>query len=184
VIDFIIIIVIGIIEAMKKLFVAALLFLIPIAANAQTTLQRFQPGQRLIDGSQLNKMVDTINSGIICATFSTGVALAANTDQVFFIATRSMRVVSISEVHAVAAGGTSTLQVTKDTSTDAPGAGTDLLSTAFNLNATANTVQVGTLVGTAGVTTLAAGNRLAVDYANAVQSTAGVSVTACMTPLN
>ena len=125
----------------------------------------------------------TAASGITCATFSTGVALAANTDQVFFVATRAFRVVAISQIHAVAAGGTSTLQVTKDASTNAPGAGTDLLSAAFNLNATANTVQAGTLVSTAGVTSLAAGDRLAVDFADAVQSTAGVAVTACMAPI-
>jgi hypothetical protein len=94
-----------------------------------------------------------------------------------------MRVISISEIHSVAAGGTSTLQVTKDTGTAAPGAGTDLLSTAFNLNATANTTQTGALVTTAGVVNLAAGNRLAVDFADAIQSSVGVTVTVCLAPL-
>lgn len=168
---------------MKKLLLA-LLCLLPITAQAQTSLKRYQPGPRLIDGSQLNKMVDTINTGVICESYSTGAALAANTATSFMIATRSMRVISISEVHAVAAGGASTLQITKDTSTTAPGAGTSILSTAFNLNATANTVQAGTLVGTAGVTTLAIGDRLSFNYANAVQSTAGVTVSACLAPLN
>lgn len=125
----------------------------------------------------------TAASGITCATFAPLGAPAAATDTVFFVATRAFRVVSISQVHAVAAGGTSTLQVTKDTATDAPGAGTDLLSAAFNLNATANTVQAGTLVTTAGVTSLAAGNRLAVDFADAIQSSSGIAVTACMAPI-
>lgn len=103
-----------------------------------------------------------------------GGTTAAATDVCFFIAPVACTVVAASEVHAVAAGGASTLQLVKDTSTDAPGAGTDLLSSAFDLNATANTVQTGTLTGTL---TLAVGNRLSVDYANAIQSSAGVVVT-------
>ena len=123
--------------------------------------------------------------GLVCASYYfTGTPAA--TDQVFFIATRAYTVVSVSEVHSVAAGGASALQVTKDTGTAAPGAGTDLLTnntnTGFDLNGTANTVQNGTLVGTAGVTSLAAGDRLAVDFANAIQSSAGVVVTACLAP--
>lgn len=126
------------------------------------------------------------SSGIICPTYYfTGTPAA--TDQAFFVAPRAMRVVSISEVHAVAAGGASALQVTKDSTTAAPGAGTDLLTNntnaGFDLNATANTTQVGTLVATAGVTTLAVGDRLSVDFAQAIQSSAGVVVTACLSPL-
>lgn len=108
---------------------------------------------------------------------------AAATDTVFFIATRACRIVAISEVHAVAAGGSSTLQVVKDTSTSAPGAGTDLLSTGFNLNATANTVQTGALSTTAANLSLAAGDRLAVDFADAIQSSTGVVVTVELAPL-
>jgi len=106
-----------------------------------------------------------------------GQTTEAATDRVFFVATQACTVVAISEVHAVAAGGASTLQVTKDTGTNAPGAGTDLLSAAFDLNATANTVQTGALTATAADLTLAAGNRLAIDFANAIQSTAGLCVT-------
>lgn len=176
---------------MKKLLLAALMTLcLPNLSYAQQAnassqlLLRYPPGFRNVDGNQLNKTVDAINGGLLCESFYTGVALAANTDQVFFIATRAMRLISVSEVHATAAGGTSTLQVTKDTGTNAPGAGTALLSTAFNLNATANTVQNGALVTTAGVINFAAGNRLSVKYANAVQSTAGVAVSVCLAPLS
>jgi hypothetical protein len=123
--------------------------------------------------------------GVTCATFYTIGAPAAATDTVFFVATRPYIVVYVSEVHAVAAGGASVLQVTKDSTTAAPGAGTDLLTnntnTGFDLNATANTVQVGTLVAAA-TRTLAAGDRLAVDFAQAIQSSAGIAVTACMAP--
>ncbi len=133
---------------MKKLIIAAILATLPTLSLA-APLQKYQPGFRLIDGTQLNTMVDVVNnltgngtpqpgtfstlnatgaatlgstlavtgatalaggltltgttaaSGISCATFSTGVALAANTDQVFYVATRAMRVVAISQIHAV-----------------------------------------------------------------------------------
>lgn len=137
-------------------------------------------------GASLTLSGTTSSSALICGNYHPSGTPAA-TDAVFFIATRAMRVVAVSEVHSVAAGGASALQVVKDTGTNAPGAGTDLLTnntnTGFDLNGTANTVQTGTLVSTAGVTTLAAGDRLSVDYANAIQSSAGVVVTACMAPL-
>lgn len=107
----------------------------------------------------------------------------AATDQVFFVAPHACRVVAISQVHSVAAGGASTLQVVKDSSTNAPGAGTDLLSAAFDLNATANTVQQGALSATAADLILAPGDRLAVDFANTIQSTAGVCVTVALAPV-
>lgn len=126
------------------------------------------------------------NSALVCPSYYfTGTPAA--TDQVFFIATRSYLVVSASEIHSAAAGGASALQLVKDTGTDAPGAGTDLLTnntnTGFDLSATANTVQTGTLTATIATKTLAAGNRLSVDFANAIQSSAGVVVTACLAPL-
>lgn len=107
----------------------------------------------------------------------------AATDQAFFVAPYACRVVAISEVHSAAAGGTSTLQVVKDTGTSAPGAGTDLLSAAFDLNGTANTVQVGALSATAADLLLAAGDRLSVDFGHAIQSSAGVLVTVALMPL-
>ena len=119
--------------------------------------------------------------GVTCATYAPSGTPAA-VDAVFFIATRAYNIVSISAVFSVTAGGASKLQVTKDTATDAPGAGTDILTnntnTGFDLAATANTVQTGTFAATS----LAAGNRLAVDYANTIQSTAGVVVTVCLAP--
>lgn len=106
----------------------------------------------------------------------------AATDQVIFVAPHRLRVVAISEVHSVAAGGASTLQVVKDTGTAAPGAGTDLLATPFDLNGTANTVQQGALSATAADLILEAGDRLAVDFANTIQSSAGVCVTIGFVP--
>jgi len=127
----------------------------------------------------------TSTDGLTCPSYVM-VGAGAATDAVFFVATRPYIVVSVSEVHSVAAGGASALQLVKDTGTSAPGAGTDLLTnntnTGFDLNATANTVQVGALVAAAATKTLAAGDRLSVDFAQAIQSTAGVVVTACLAP--
>lgn len=106
-----------------------------------------------------------------------GQTTEAATDRQFFVAPVACSIVAMSEVHAVAAGGASALQVVKDTGTNAPGAGTDILTnntnSGFDLNATAQTVQVGTFAATS----LAAGDRLSLDFAQAVQSTAGLLVT-------
>jgi hypothetical protein len=109
------------------------------------------------------------------------------TDRVIFLASRPYDVRAITEIHSVAAGGQSELQVTKDVTTDAPGAGTDMLSNGtnvgFNLNATANTVQTGTLKTTAGLRKLNAGDRLSIDFAHAIQSTAGLKISVSLIPL-
>jgi hypothetical protein len=108
-------------------------------------------------------------------------------DRAFFVAPRPFYIKSITAVFAVAAGGASALQVTKDTGTDAPGGGTNLLTdntdVGFDLNATANTVQYGTLVTTAGVRKLAKGDRLSIDFAQAIQNTAGLKITVELVPL-
>lgn len=121
------------------------------------------------------------NAVVTASYYFTGTPAA--TDQVFFVATRRYRVKAISQVHSVAAGGTSTLQVVKDTSTNAPGAGTDLLASAFDLNGTANTVQAGSLSATAADLLLDTGDRLSVDFGHAIQSSAGVAVTVELEPI-
>lgn len=148
------------------------------------------PNSALTNNTSLATLRNFISTDATCASYYfTGINNAAPTtavDQVFFIATRALKVTSVSEVHSAAAGGASTLQLVKDTGTAAPGTGTDLLTNntnaGFDLNGTANTVQVGALVATAATVTLAAGDRLSVDFANAIQSSVGVTVTACMTP--
>lgn len=119
-----------------------------------------------------------ISKGVIEIINFVGQTTEAATDRTIFIATQACKVIAASESHGVAAGGASALQLSKETGTTAPGAGTDLLtSTGFDLNATANTVQVGTLIATAATLTLAAGDRLSLDWANAIQSSAGICVT-------
>jgi hypothetical protein len=132
------------------------------------------PGQFQVNG----------DGGIICPTFYYTPANAPTVvTTTFFIATRPMYIVEASEIHSVAAGGAATMGVFHDTSTNAPGAGTDVMATDFNLNGTANTVQNTGLTTTVATKTLAAGDRLAVKWVTgAIQSSAGIVVTVCMTP--
>lgn len=123
------------------------------------------------------------NSGIACPAYYFTGTIAAN-NQVFFLATRAMRLMSISEVHSVAAGGASTMDIIKDTGTTAPAGGSTIMNGGtFNLNATANTVQAGTPSTTIATVNMAAGDRLSVKYNNAIQASAGVVVTACLAPV-
>lgn len=109
-----------------------------------------------------------------------------NADQVdssFFIANRAYQVTAIKEVHTTPeSGGTCKLQVTKQTGTQAPSAGTALLTnnsnSGFLLTGTAETVQTGTLSATVGNLQLAAGDRLGLNYTDDVPGeAAGVVVT-------
>ena len=110
-------------------------------------------------------------------------------DQSFFTAERAYQVTSVVEIHATAGVdvGAVNMQVTKDTSTDAPGAGTDLLTNntnaGFDLKGTANTVQVGTLTATTASLQLAAGDRLSVDFAGVLTTLAGVQLTVALQPI-
>lgn len=119
-------------------------------------------------------------------------AMLANADladQCFFIANRPYQIIGMRQVHSVAGSdpGSVNLQVTKDTGTNAPGAGTDLLTNnsnaGFNLKGTANTVQVGTLTTTAAALKLAPGDRLSVDFAGTLTALAGVVVTVELRPI-
>lgn len=110
-------------------------------------------------------------------------AAATWVDSAFFIANRAYQVVAVKEVHATAESTATNLrvQLTKDTGTDAPGAGNNLLTNntnaGFNLKATANTVQTGTLTATTADLQLAAGDRLSLDFEAAATEGANVLVT-------
>jgi hypothetical protein len=109
-------------------------------------------------------------------------------DQAFFIADRAYEVLAVYEIHAVAGndGGAVNLQVTRDTGTNAPGAGTDLLinnaNAGFDMKGAANTLQTGALTATAASRRLAAGNRLSLDFAGTVTALLGLTVTVVLKP--
>lgn len=103
----------------------------------------------------------------------------AATDHNIFIANRNFRLLDGRQIHGTAAGGASTMQLEKVTGTTAAGSGTNLLGTAWDLNATADTVQIAAFITTAAVATLQldSGDRLAHDFANAIQSTTNFAAT-------
>lgn len=108
-------------------------------------------------------------------------------DNAFFIANRDFIVSAAYYVHSTKGSVAGTVvQITKDTSTDAPGAGTDLLqnntNTGFACDAANNVVQTGTLTATAASLRLAPGNRLSVDFATTLTALAGVVVVVLMQP--
>jgi hypothetical protein len=109
-------------------------------------------------------------------------------DQCFYTATKNMKISSIYYVHSAAGTDASAVnvQVTKDTSTDAPGAGTNLLTNntnaGFDCKGTINVVQTGALSATAANLRLAPGDRLSVDFAGTLTALAGVVVVVTFTP--
>ncbi len=101
-------------------------------------------------------------------------ATPTNTNTTIFFATRACKITGVSLLFNATAGGTSTLDVTHETTTGGPGSGTTVLNAAFNLNATGNTVQNGALTTNSQVI-MAAGDRLSSKYNHAIQATTGVS---------
>lgn len=107
----------------------------------------------------------------------------ALSDGVIFIAQHPTTVLAASYVHATAGSdaGAVNVQLTKDTGTDAPGAGTDLLANntnaGWNCKGTANTVEEAIFKTTAGILSLSKGDRLSLDFAGTLTALAGVTVT-------
>lgn len=109
---------------------------------------------------------------------------ASLTTQAFWIADQAYTVNSITEIHATADGAVLTGTITKCTGTQAPTAGTTLMSGSFDLNGTANTLQTATLTSTLADLEIAAGDRLAFVPSGAVTSLAGVTITLQLAPGN
>lgn len=117
----------------------------------------------------------------VCPNYSMNAAASMAT-QYFFQANRDLVIsaVRFSCSAAETATGTATLDVTKDTSTNAPGAGTSVLAATVNLKTvTANTVSSLSLAASAATLKMAAGDRLSVKFAGTASLTAlaGVVVT-------
>ena len=97
-------------------------------------------------------------------------------DTVFVVPAGSWALAAASASYTTAEGGALTAQVNKCTGTQAPSAGTNMLQGTFDLNAAVNTVQNGTLSATAADYTLAAGDRICVDFSAAITTAAGGSI--------
>ncbi len=136
---------------------------------------------------QLNFPIDVISKRIIRDSVvipittkisGTNAATAINYGR-FFTADRPYIVVGASEVHGTAGsdGSAVSLQIERLQGTEALGAGDVLLSTAFDLKGTADTVQYGTLTTSGTLLILSRGDRLALKDSGTPTSVADVQVT-------
>lgn len=101
-----------------------------------------------------------------------------NVDATIFSGYRDFEFYDGRFLQAVAAGGTSTAQIEKESGTTTPGGGSvTMLGTAWDLNATANTVVIASPVTVKDTLLVPGGYRLSIDYANTEQSTVGVALT-------
>ena len=101
----------------------------------------------------------------------------------FFIADQAYTVLAISYVNKTAGNGASPVaSVTKDTGTQAPGAGVTMMTGTFDCTTTANTVLNATLTATTANLTMAAGDRLSVLFGGTLTTLAGVVITVTLQP--
>lgn len=109
-------------------------------------------------------------------------AAADHISQNVFVADRAYRLVSVEEAHTVASTS-GTLTVRKCTGTQAPSAGTNMLTSTISTAGTANTVVSGTLSATDVARLLADGDRLALETGGTVTNIAGAAVTITLRPV-
>lgn len=123
-----------------------------------------------------------LSQGVKTVTFN----LTANGSlgtQTFFIADNAYTITGINYSAKTQGTGTLTCNVTKDSGTNAPGAGVTLQTGAFDCVAIVNnTTTAGVLTATTTNLTMAVGDRLAVLFTGTVSTLAGVTITVTMTP--
>ncbi len=96
---------------------------------------------------------------------------------VIFICRHPMEVLRVAEVHSTASSVVGTLDVEKLTGTTAPGSGTSILATTFNLQSTANTVVNKENTGLSSARQFLENERLALKTTGVLTLLAGVQVT-------
>ena len=94
----------------------------------------------------------------------------------FFVADRDWLVISITEVHRVASSG-GTIQVERIPSGTAKASGNNLLATAFDLTAGANTPRFGTLTATQADLVIRRGDRLGSKIASVTGTPEDIAIT-------
>lgn len=117
---------------------------------------------------------------------ATNASLGATT---FFVATQTMYIQAITEVHKTAGtnGSAVTAVITRERGNQAPGAGTSLMTNSFNMKGTINVNQSANLNGQINSVTdpllvLVAGDRLSFATTGVLTTLAGVVVTVYLTP--
>jgi hypothetical protein len=140
---------------------------VPIDTSANTT------ADNLAAGSKVNGVV------IVPQETITRTILAASVDEHIWIAPFACQVVSVKEIHSVVGGGSAAVRPRKITDTSAPGAAagatvTEITTAGFDLTATVNTTQTGTLSATAADYTLAAGDKISLDFSGTLTGLVGI----------
>lgn len=162
---------------------------VPITANNETLKSINAAGTGFVDMMSVGADDQVRLVGEVVKPFRQSVTLtvplnAGMVDQCVFIVPYAMKVVGIQEIHATAGddAGAVTINLTKDTATTAPGAGTTIMSGTFNAKGTANVLQSATLTGTAADLTLAAGDRIGVNFTGTIATLAGLVITLIVEP--
>lgn len=110
----------------------------------------------------------------VVATFAMSANAGITTQSFFGRAVGAYAILAAYEIHGTAGtdGSAVTLDITADPAATAPGAGTSILTAAFDAKAAANTWQTGTLA----TATLAAGSRLSVKVTGTTTALANVLI--------
>lgn len=144
------------------------------------------PPSRQIEGREIDEVRVRKRDGFFGVTLPVNASVpgalaqtAANYLAPFFVAQRGYRVVEVRERHEVAGSdaGAVTVDVNKVPDGTAPGSGTSVLSSAFSLKATANTLQTATLSSTLANLILRDGDALALESSGTLTAVVGVTVT-------
>lgn len=100
----------------------------------------------------------------------------------FFLANTDMVITGVYAMYSTAFATGVTIDITKDSSTNAPGAGVSILSAAMKGDGTANALLTPALTATTTRLTMAAGDRLSVKYSATTTGT-GVCIVVVFAPL-
>jgi hypothetical protein len=146
-------------------------------------LEKYIPALRLFRKLKTDLPVEfgsTVKIGTvpIGATFTIDTELlAASVDKWIWIAPFACKVVSVREVHSVVGGASAAVRPRKVTDTSAPGAAASTtvkeLSAAIDLTATINTVVAPTVTATTADITLAAGDKIGLDFSGTLTGLVG-----------
>lgn len=152
------------------------------AAQKSIIYARTQDGAMVLNNPTSVSIPGNLTVGQKTVTFNVCANGSLGT-QAFFICDKSYTITSINYSAKTQATGTLTCNVTKDTGTQAPGAGVSLQSGTFNcVTIVNNTTTAGALTSTTADLTTAVGDRLSMLFTGTVSTLAGVTVTVTMTP--
>lgn len=155
------------------------------ASSLGTANSPFYKGAIRFVGSQAYINSGTQWVGLGDRVISVPIASATEAvDQNVFVADKAYTVTAVQEVHSTAGtdAGTVTAALMKCTGTQAASAGVAVTTAPFNLKSTANTVVTATLTATAANKTLAAGDRLSLDFTGVQTALTGAVVTITLSP--